>query len=182
MMNLQQRYTSEIRGEFQKKLKKSNPIAVPTISKIIVNMGVNGALVDKKNMTNALSILTQITGQKPRVAKAKKAIAAFKLRQGDAIGAVVTLRGARMYDFFEKLVTIVFPRIRDFRGVSKKAFDGRGNYTLGFTEHIVFPEIDPGKVDKIYGLEVCIVTTAKSDADGAALFEALGVPFEKESK
>ncbi|MBP9719219.1 MAG: 50S ribosomal protein L5 [Candidatus Levybacteria bacterium] len=182
MMNLQQRYTSEIRGELQKKLKKSNPIAVPTISKIIVNMGVNGALVDKKNMTNALSILTQITGQKPRVAKAKKAIAAFKLRQGDAIGAVVTLRGARMYDFFEKLVTIVFPRIRDFRGVSKKAFDGRGNYTLGFTEHIVFPEIDPGKVDKIYGLEVCIVTTAKSDADGAALFEALGVPFEKESK
>lgn len=181
MMNLQERFRAEIQKQLQKKLEKKNPIAVPVIAKIVVNMGVKGALADKKNMTNALAILTQITSQKPRVAKAKKAIASFKLRQGDAIGAVVTLRGKRMYDFFEKLITIVFPRIRDFRGVSKHAFDGRGNYTLGFPEHIVFPEIDPGKVDTIFGLEVCIVTTAKNDAEGVALFEALGVPFEKES-
>lgn len=182
MMNLQERFRAEIQKQLQKKLEKKNPIAVPVISKIVVNMGVKGALADKKNMAHALAILTQITSQKPRVTKAKKAIASFKLRQGDAIGAVVTLRGRRMYDFFEKLITIVFPRIRDFRGVSKHAFDGRGNYTLGFSEHIVFPEIDPGKVDSIFGLEVCIVTTAKNDAEGAALFEALGVPFEKGEK
>jgi large subunit ribosomal protein L5 len=179
-MNLQERYTSEIQGNLQKKLGKQNVHAIPALSKIVVNMGVKGALADKKNMQNALSILTQITGQKPRVAKAKKAIASFKLRQGDEIGAVVTLRGKRMYDFFEKLVSIVFPRIRDFRGVSQKSFDGRGNYSLGFNEHIVFPEIDPGKVDKIYGLEVVLVTTAKTNEDAKALFEALGMPFTKE--
>lgn len=178
-MNLQQRYITEIRMQLQKKLGKKNPIAVPGISKIVVNMGVKGALSDKKHMQNALAILTQITGQKPRVAKAKKAIASFKLRQGDEIGAVVTLRGRRMYDFFEKLIGIVFPRIRDFRGVSTTAFDGKGNYTLGFSEHIVFPEIDPGKVDMIYGLEVCVVTTAKNNEDARVLFEALGVPFQK---
>lgn len=182
IMNLQEQFTKETQKQLQQKLGKKNPIAVPALSKIVVNMGVHGALADKKNMQNALAILNQITGQKPKVAKAKKAIASFKLRQGDQIGAVVTLRGKRMYDFFEKLVTIVFPRIRDFRGVSKKAFDGRGNYTLGFSEHIVFPEIDPGKVDKIYGLEVVIVTTATNNEEAMALFEALGVPFEKESK
>jgi large subunit ribosomal protein L5 len=179
-MNLQERYTSEIQGNLQKKLGKQNVHAIPALSKIVVNLGVKGALADKKNMQNAISILTQITGQKPRVAKAKKAIASFKLREGDEIGAVVTLRGKRMYDFFEKLVSIVFPRIRDFRGVSQKSFDGRGNYTLGFNEHIVFPEIDPGKVDKIYGLEVVLVTTAKTNEDAKALFEALGMPFTKE--
>lgn len=178
-MNLQETYTKEMRSQLQKKLGKKHPIAVPALSKIVVNMGVRGALQDKKNMQNAIAILTQITGQKPKVTKAKQAIASFKLRQGDQIGTVVTLRGRRMYDFFEKLITIVFPRIRDFRGVKKTAFDGRGNYTLGFTEHIVFPEIDPGKVDKIYSLEVCIVTTAKNDQEAVALFETLGVPFEK---
>jgi large subunit ribosomal protein L5 len=181
-MNLQDTYKEKVQKELQKKLGKKNPIAVPAISKIVVNMGVKGAVADKKNMQSAIAILTQITGQKPKVTKAKKAIATFKLRQGDEIGAVVTLRGKRMYDFFEKLVAIVFPRIRDFHGVSRKAFDGRGNYTLGFTEHIVFPEIDPGKVDKVIGLEVVVVTTAKTDADGMALFEALGFPFVKESK
>jgi large subunit ribosomal protein L5 len=181
-MNLQDTYKEKVQKELQTKLGKKNPIAVPAISKIVVNMGVKGAVADKKNMQSAIAILTQITGQKPKVTKAKKAIATFKLRQGDEIGAVVTLRGKRMYDFFEKLVAIVFPRIRDFHGVSRKAFDGRGNYTLGFTEHIVFPEIDPGKVDKVIGLEVVVVTTAKTDADGMALFEALGFPFVKESK
>ncbi len=182
MVNLQEHYKTDVQSQLQKKLGKKNPISTPMLSKIVVNMGVKGALQDKKNMQNAILILTQITGQMPRVAKAKKAIASFKLRQGDEIGAVVTLRGKRMYDFFEKLVAIVFPRIRDFHGVSRKSFDGRGNYTLGFNEHIVFPEIDPGKVDKIYGLEVCIVTTAQNDKDALSLFEALGMPFVKESK
>jgi len=179
-MNLQETYKKELQAQLQKKLGKKNVIAVPSLSKIVVNMGVKGALQDKKNMQNGISILTQITGQKPKVTKAKQAIASFKLRQGDQIGVVVTLRGKRMYDFFEKLITIVFPRIRDFRGIKKTAFDGRGNYTLGFNEHIVFPEIDPGKVDKIYSLEVCIVTTAKNDEEAFQLFEVLGVPFVKE--
>lgn len=181
-MNLQERYKTEIQKELQKKLGKKNPIAVPALSKIVVNMGVKGAVLDKKNMQAAVSVLTQITGQKPKITKAKQAIAAFKLRQGDEIGAMVTLRGKRMYDFFEKLIAIVLPRIRDFHGVSKTAFDGRGNYTLGFVEQIVFPEIDPGKVDKLFGLEVVIVTTAKNNEDAVALFESLGVPFVKEGK
>lgn len=181
-MNLQDTYKTDIAKKLQTQLGKKNPIAVPALSKIVVNMGVKNAVADKKNMQNAVSILTQITGQKPKVTKAKKAIASFKLRQGDEIGAVVTLRGKRMYDFFEKLVAIVFPRIRDFRGISRTAFDGRGNYTLGFSEHIVFPEIDPGKVEKVIGLEVVIVTTAKTNEDAMALFEALGFPFVKESK
>lgn len=181
-MNLQERYKTEIQKELQKKLGKKNPIAVPALSKIVVNMGVKGAVLDKKNMQTAVPILTQITGQKPKITKAKQAIAAFKLRQGDEIGAMVTLRGKRMYDFFEKLVAIVLPRIRDFHGVSKTAFDGRGNYTIGFAEQIVFPEIDPGKVDKLFGLEVVIVTTARNNEDALALFESLGVPFVKEGK
>jgi large subunit ribosomal protein L5 len=181
-MNLQDTYKTDIAKKLQDKLKKKSPIAVPALSKIVVNMGVKGAVVDKKNMQHAVSILTQITGQKPKVTKAKKAIASFKLRQGDEIGAVVTLRGKRMYDFFEKLVGIVFPRIRDFRGVSRTAFDGRGNYTLGFSEHTVFPEIDPGKVEKVMGLEVVVVTTGRTNEEALALFEALGFPFVKETK
>lgn len=179
-MNLQDTYKTEVAGKLQEKLGKKNPISVPALAKIVVNMGVKGAVLDKKNMQHAVSVLTQITGQKPKVTKAKKAIAAFKLRQGDEIGAVVTLRGKRMYDFFEKLVRIVFPRIRDFRGVSRTAFDGRGNYTLGFSEHTMFAEIDPGKVEKVIGLEVIIVTTAKTNEDAMSLFEALGFPFVKE--
>lgn len=181
-MNLQETYKAEVVKKLEEKLGTKNPFAIPALSKIIVNMGVKNAVADKKNMQQAVAVLTQITGQKPKVTKAKKAIASFKLRQGDEIGAVVTLRGKRMYDFFEKLVRIVFPRIRDFRGVSKKAFDGRGNYTLGFSEHTVFPEIDPGKVEKLIGLEVVIVTTGNTNEEGLALFEALGFPFVKEEK
>ena len=143
-------------------------------------MGVKDALADKKNIERSSEILGQIAGQKPRIMKAKKSIAAFKLREGDQIGLMVTLRGKRMYDFYQKLVTIVFPRIRDFHGVSNKSFDGHGNYTLGFSENTVFPEIDPSKIDRVQGLEVSIVTTAKDNREGSALLKALGMPFRKD--
>lgn len=179
MSSLQKRYQSDIQKPLQEKLAMTNAMAVPKLAKIVVNIGVKDAISDKKNMERAIITLTQITGQKPKVAKAKKSIATFKLREGDAIGAVVTLRGKRMYDFLEKLISIVLPRVRDFHGVSKKQFDGLGNYTLGFSEHTVFPEIDIGKVDKIIGLEATIVTTAKNNEEGIALLEALGMPFKK---
>ncbi|MEK7534214.1 MAG: 50S ribosomal protein L5 [Patescibacteria group bacterium] len=163
--------------ELQKTLGLKNPMAVPVISKIVVNMGVKDALNDKKNIEKANAILTLITGQRPKVTIAKKAISGFKLRQGDQIGLMVTLRGKKMYDFFTKLVAIILPRFRDFHGVKKESFDGHGNYTLGLLESTVFPEIDPGKVDRIQGLEISIVTTARSNKEGYALLKALGMPF-----
>lgn len=165
--------------ELQKTLGLKNPMAVPVISKIVVNMGVKDALNDKKNIEKANAIMTQITGQKPKVTVAKKAISGFKLRQGDQIGLMVTLRNKKMYDFFTKLVTIILPRFRDFHGVRKESFDGYGNYTLGLLESSVFPEIDLGKVDKTQGLEITIVTTAKDDNSGFALLKAWGMPFAK---
>ena len=163
--------------ELQKTLGVKNPMVVPILSKIVVNMGVKNALIDKKNIEKANTILTQITGQKPKITIAKKAISGFKLRQGDQIGVMVTLRGKKMYDFFTKLVTIILPRFRDFHGVRKESFDGHGNYTLGLVESSVFPEIDIGKVDAIQGLEITIVTTAKDDKSGFALLKTLGMPF-----
>jgi len=163
--------------ELQKTLGVKNPMVVPILSKIVVNMGVKNALIDKKNIEKANTILTQITGQKPKITIAKKAISGFKLRQGDQIGVMVTLRGKKMYDFFTKLVTIILPRFRDFHGVRKESFDGHGNYTLGLVESSVFPEIDIGKVDTIQGLEITIVTTAKDDKSGFALLKTLGMPF-----
>ena len=163
----------------QKELGIKNPMALPNLSKIVINMGVKDALIDKKNVEKATAIMAEITGQKPKVTKAKKAIAGFKLREGEAIGLMVTLRGKRMRDFFKKLVTIVFPRLKDFHGVSRDSFDGHGNYTLGFTETTVFPEIDPGKIDKIQGLEIVVVTTAKDNKRGFALLSTLGMPFRK---
>jgi large subunit ribosomal protein L5 len=163
--------------ELQKTLGVKNPMVVPVLSKIVVNMGVKNALIDKKNIEKANTILTQITGQKPKITIAKKAISGFKLRQGDQIGVMVTLRGKKMYDFFTKLVTIILPRFRDFHGVRKESFDGHGNYTLGLVESSVFPEIDIGKVDTIQGLEITIVTTAKDDKSGFALLKTLGMPF-----
>src|SRR3989338_1469485 len=142
-------------------------------------LSVIASLTDKKNIEKAAVILSQVTGQKPKWASAKKSISAFKLREGDKIGLVVTLRGRKMYDFFERLISIVMPRFRDFHGVKKTSFDGNGNYTLGFTESTVFPEIDPGKVDKIQGFEVSIVTSAANDKSGFALLKALGMPFVK---
>ncbi len=179
MSNLQKQYKEEIAKKLGTELLIKNSMAVPMLSKITVNMGVKDAVSDKKNIDHGVEVLTRITGQKPRIAKAKKSIAAFKLREGDPIAVMVTLRGRRMYDFFEKLVGIVLPRIRDFRGISKRSFDGRGNYTLGLSEFTVFPEIDMGKVEKVQGLEVCISTTAKTNEEGLQLLKALGMPFEK---
>ncbi|MDO8583458.1 MAG: 50S ribosomal protein L5 [bacterium] len=179
MDNLQTRFKKEIAGALQKELGLKNPMAVPGLSKIVVNMGVKDAVADKKNIEKATSIMAQVTGQKPKWATAKKSISSFKLREGDKIGLVVTLRGKKMYDFFERLISVVMPRFRDFHGVKKTSFDGNGNYTLGFTESTVFPEIDPGKIDKIQGFEVSIATTAKDDKKGFALLRALGMPFVK---
>ena len=178
-MKLEEKYNKELNGVLKNKLGIKNQMAVPRLSKIIINMGVKDALLDKKNLENASKVLSQITGQKPRVMKAKKSIATFKLRQGDEIGLMVTLRGLRMYDFFDKLVSIVLPRLRDFHGVKRESFDGQGNYSLGFTESAVFPEIDQSKIDKIQGLEISVVTTAKNNEEGTALLEVLGMPFRK---
>lgn len=179
MDSLQTRFKKRIAGVLQKELGLKNIMAVPTLSKIIVNMGVKDALVDKKNLDKAALIIAQITGQKPKWTSAKKSISSFKLREGDKIGLVVTLRGRRMYDFFERLISVVLPRFRDFHGVKKVSFDGNGNYTLGFAESTVFPEIDPGKIDKIQGFEISIVTTATNDKSAFTLLKELGMPFEK---
>lgn len=174
MINLEEK-----QKQLKEKLGVKNMQAVPKLSKIVVNMGVKNALEDKKNIEKAQVILSKISGQKPKITKAKKAISTFKLREGDEIGLVVTLRGKRMYDFYEKLANIVLPRLRDFRGVPRTSFDGHGNYTLGFAESTVFPEIDPATVDRAQGLEVVIVTTARSDDRGFTLLENLGMPFVK---
>lgn len=179
MENLATSYNSKIKGDLQKDLGIKNVNAVPRLTKVVVNMGIKDALADKKNVETAAEALGQITGQKPKITKAKKSIATFKLREGDKIGVVVTLRGKRMYDFYEKLVRIVLPRIRDFRGVPVKSFDGRGNYSLGFSETIMFPEIDQSKVEKVQGVEITIVTNAREDKEAEALLRALGMPFAK---
>ena len=179
MNNLMTKFNTKIINDLKNELGIKNFLAVPKLSKIVINVGIKDALSDKKNIDNALIILAEITGQKPKVNKAKKSIATFKLREGDKIGAMVTLRGKRMYDFYEKLVGVVLPRLRDFRGVSIKSFDGRGNYSLGFSEAIVFPEIDPSGIEKIQGLEISIVTTARDDKEGMALLKSLGMPFAK---
>jgi large subunit ribosomal protein L5 len=169
----------DITKKVQEELGIKNVMETPKITKIVVNMGVKNALSDKKNIESAATVLTQITGQKPKVTKAKKSIASFKLREGDQIGLMVTLRGKRMNNFYNKLITIVLPRIRDFHGVKRTSFDGKGNYALGFSEQTVFPEIDPGKADKVQGLEICIVTTAKDNTQGLKLLEVMGMPFVK---
>src|ERR1035437_4297883 len=179
MNTLQEQYKKEIAKKLETELGIKNVHAVPALSKIVLNMGVKDAIADKKNMENAAQTLSLITGQKPKVTKAKKSIAAFKLREGEEIGLVVTLRGKRMYDFYQKLVTIVFPRLRDFHGVKVDSFDGRGNYTFGFAESTVFPEIDPSKMERSQGLAISISTTAVNDKEGMALLKALGMPFVK---
>ena len=177
--NLKETFQKTIAGQLKEKLGIKNVMAIPKLSKIVVNVGVKGAVEDKKNIERAAEFMQQITGQKPKLTKAKQSIAAFKLREGEKIGVMVTLRGKRMYGFYKKLVNVVLPRLRDFHGVSKNSFDGKGNYTLGLSEHIVFPEIDPGKAERISGLEITIVTTAKDNKEGHALLEALGMPFVK---
>ncbi len=176
-MNKQQ--INDIKKEVQEKLGIKHSFSVPKMTKIVINMGVKDALTDKKSIEAAKNSMEQITGQKPKITKAKKSIASFKLREGDTVGLMATLRGKRMYDFYEKLIAIVLPRIRDFHGVSRSSFDKHGNYSLGFSEHTVFPEIDSGKTEKLQGLEITIVTTAKNDAEGLSMLEALHMPFEK---
>lgn len=173
---------TSIYKKLSEKLKIKNTLALPRLTKIVVNIGVKDAVADKKNIERMEKALALITGQKPKITKAKKAISTFKLRQGDPIGLVVTLRGKRMFAFFEKIVKIVLPRIRDFRGVPKKSFDGHGNYTLGLHEYSVFPEIDPASVDRMQGLEIIFVTTAPDDKTGIILFETMGMPFAKDQK
>lgn len=180
MNALKQRYFETIRGELKTKLGTTNVMQVPALKKIVINMGVRDAVMDKKNIERASESLAIITGQKPRVARAKKSIAGFKVREGDAIGLIVTLRGDRMYSFFDKLVSIVFPRLRDFHGVKRTSFDPQGNYTLGMIESSVFPEIDPAQAERVQGLEISFVTNAGSKEAGLAFMTAMGMPFEKE--
>lgn len=178
-MDLQNKFKKEIAGKLKEELSIKNTHQIPSLVKIVVNMGVRDAISDKKNMDGAIDQMTAIMGQKPKVTAAKQSIAAFKLREGEKIGLVATLRGKRMYDFFEKLVNVIFPRLRDFHGIRSTSFDGKGNFTLGFSESIVFPEIDPAKIDKVQGLEITIVTSAKDNKEGLALLTALGMPFIK---
>jgi large subunit ribosomal protein L5 len=174
---LKARFQKEVAPTLMKEFDLKNPMAVPHLHKIVVNMGVGEATQNAKILDPAVNELGQITGQKPVVTRAKKSIAAFKVREGQAIGAMVTLRGDRMYEFFDRLVNVVLPRVRDFKGVSTKSFDGRGNYTLGLHDQLIFPEIDYAKVDKQKGMNVTIVTTARSDDQSRALLRHLGMPF-----
>jgi len=174
---LREKFHKDIAPALQKELELKNPMAVPRLHKIVVNMGVGEATQNAKVLDPAVGELGQITGQKPVVTKAKKSIAAFKVREGQPIGAMVTLRGERAYEFLDRLINVVLPRVRDFRGVSTKSFDGRGNYTLGLRDQLIFPEIDYAKVDKLKGMNVTIVTTAKNDNEARALLRSFGMPF-----
>jgi large subunit ribosomal protein L5 len=176
---LQEFYRTKVVGELQEKLGMSNPMQVPRITKITVNMGVGEAVADKKIMDNATGDLAKITGQKPLVTRARKSVATFKVRDGQAIGCKVTLRGKRMYEFLDRLVSIAIPRIRDFRGVNSRSFDGRGNFNFGVREQIIFPEIAYDQIDAIRGMDITITTTARNDKEGRALLEAFNFPFRK---
>src|SRR5438309_1353875 len=177
---LRQRYHSEVRAALKEQLGLSNIMQVPRLEKIVVNMGVGQATQQASLLEGAVADLATITGQKPLVTKAKKSIAGFKLREGNSIGAKVTMRGDRMWEFLDRLISLAIPRIRDFRGLSPDAFDGRGNYTFGVTEQLIFPEIDYDKVDTPRGMDITIVTTARTNAEGKALLNAFGFPFRRE--
>ncbi len=179
MSRLQDFYRDTVVSKLRKDLNIENPMQVPRITKITVNMCVGAAGADRKLAETAAADMTRITGQKPLITRSKKAIASFKLREGLPIGCKVTLRGERMYEFLDRLITIAMPRIRDFRGVSARAFDGRGNYTLGVKEQIIFPEIQYDTIDKIRGMDITITTSAADDAQGRALLEAFNFPFRK---
>lgn len=179
MNRLQERYTNEITKNLMKKFVYESTMQIPKMEKIVINIGVGDAVNNSKFLEEAVEELTLISGQKPIVTTAKKSIAGFKVREGQAIGCKVTLRGERMYEFLDKLVSISLPRVRDFRGVPKNSFDGRGNYTLGVKEQLIFPEIDFDKVAKLRGMDIVFVTTAKTDEEGRALLTELGMPFAK---
>ncbi len=177
MPRLHEKYRKDVIPHLMKEMGYGNVNQVPRLEKVVLNMGLGEAIQNAKVMDSAVIEITALAGQKPVVTKSKKAIANFKLRENMPIGCMVTLRGARMYEFLDRLITLALPRVRDFRGVSNRAFDGRGNYSLGVREQIIFPEIDLDKIDKVRGLTVSIVTTAKTDAEGKALLQALGMPF-----
>ena len=177
MARLQQHYREKVVPELTAKFGYKSPMQVPRITKITLNMGVSEAVADKKVMDNAVGDLAKIAGQKPVVTKAKKAIAGFKIREQQPIGCMVTLRGARMYEFLDRFVTVALPRVRDFRGISDKSFDGRGNYNIGVKEQIIFPEIEYDKIDALRGMNISITTTAKSDEEAKALLAAFKFPF-----
>lgn len=179
MNRLKEKYLKEVTPSLMEKFNYSSVMQTPKVEKIVINMGVGDAVSNAKNLDKAVEELTLITGQKPMITKAKKSIAGFRLREGMPIGAKVTLRGERMYEFLDKLVSVSLPRVRDFHGVSKKAFDGRGNYTLGIKEQLIFPEIDFDKVNKLRGMDIVFVTTAKTDEEGHELLAQLGMPFHK---
>ncbi len=174
---LKERYQKDVAPQIAREFGIKNPTAIPKIEKIVVNMGMGEAIANAKILDTAADELRAITGQKPVITKAKKSIASFKLRQGMSIGVMVTLRGDRMYEFLDRLVSVALPRVRDFRGVSPKAFDGRGNYTIGVREQLIFPEIDFNQVEKLRGMNISIVTTARTDEHARALLKGLGMPF-----
>lgn len=179
MAKLHDFYKDNVVSDLQKQFGYTSVMQVPRIEKITLNMGVGEALADKKVLENAASDMAAISGQKPMITKARRSVAGFKIREGYPIGCKVTLRGARMWDFFERLVTIAIPRVRDFRGLNSKSFDGRGNYSMGVREQIIFPEIDYDKVDKVRGLDITITTSAQTDEEGRALLTAFNFPFRK---
>jgi len=177
---LRERYEKEVLPTLSKKLGRENPHALPKLEKVVVNMGVGSAVAEKKNLEDAVAALTQITGQKPLVTKARKAIAGFKLREGLQIGCKVTLRGARMYEFVDRLISLALPRVRDFRGLDPNSFDGQGNYSLGLSEQLVFPELNPDKFTRVQGMNVTIVISGHSNDDSRELLRSLGFPFKVE--
>ena len=179
MNRLKEQYDNEIVNSLVEKFDYESVMEVPKVDKIVLNMGVGDAVANSRNLENAVNELTLIAGQKPVVTRAKKSVASFRLREGMPIGAKVTLRGARMYDFLDKLVSVSLPRVRDFRGVNKNSFDGRGNYTLGVKEQLIFPEISYDDVSKVRGLDIVIVTTAETDEESRELLTELGMPFQK---
>ena len=179
MNRLRQKYENEVKNQMVEKFGYKSVMQIPTIDKIVINMGIGDAVSNSKVLDEAVAELALITGQKQVITRAKKSIAGFRLREGMPIGCKVTLRGERMYDFLDKLVSVSLPRVRDFRGVSKKSFDGRGNYTLGVKEQLIFPEIDFDKVNKVRGMDIVVVTTANTDEEARELLTQLGMPFQK---
>ncbi|MBP3038156.1 50S ribosomal protein L5 [Bacillaceae bacterium Marseille-Q3522] len=179
MNRLKEKYLNEITPALMSKFNYKSTMQVPKIEKVVINMGVGDAVQNAKALDNAVAELGQISGQKPVITRAKKSIAGFRLREGMPIGAKVTLRGERMYEFFDKLISVSLPRVRDFRGISKKSFDGRGNYTLGIKEQLIFPEIDYDQVSKVRGMDIVIVTTANTDEEARELLTQFGMPFQK---
>ena len=179
MNRLQEKYTTVVVPALMKEFEYSSVMQAPKLEKVVINMGIGDAIANSKALEEAVAELTQLAGQKPVITKAKKSIANFKLREGMDIGCKVTLRGVKMYEFLDKLMNVALPRVRDFRGVNANAFDGRGNYTLGVKEQLIFPEINFDKVNRVHGMDIVIVTSAKTNAEGRALLKGLGMPFEK---